>query len=471
MANHPSDRERSQESLGTLDRDTIAAIATASGEAGVGVIRISGPKVETISQALCGKALTPRYAHFCEFHDPESARLLDSGIALFFQGPASFTGEDILELQGHGGPVVLDGLMRAILALGARPARPGEFSERAYLNGKIDLLQAEAIADLISSRTDQAARGALKNLQGEFSQHIDALGHAITAIRVYVEAALDFPEEEIDFLADKVLRQRLDNLKLQFAELIRNSDKGRVINDGLSIALAGKPNAGKSSLLNLLSGQDSAIVTEQAGTTRDVLREQVNIDGLAVQFIDTAGLRSASDHIEQEGIRRANAEFERADIVLLVVDARELTGSTIDSLWPSEHADTSVLQRVILVINKVDLIPDIDPRLIPEAPLGSVTISALTHHGIDELRGHILKATGLHSSDSGQISARRRHLDVLHRANDFVVRGYEQLQVYGAGELLAEDLASAHRCLADLTGAMSSDELLGEIFSNFCIGK
>jgi len=471
------------------DSDTIAAIATPPGRGGVGIIRISGPNSRAIAQSICPSKLKPRYAHFGPFLAVDNQQLntensielngntiakieIDQGISLFFPGPNSFTGEDVLELQAHGGPVLLDLLLTEVIRLGARIARPGEFSERAFLNNKIDLTQAEAIADLIDSASEQAARNAFRSLQGEFSSKIAALVEVVIKLRVYVEASIDFPEEEIDFLADPKVAADLQEIISTLESVMSQAKQGALLQEGMSVVIAGKPNAGKSSLLNALSGRDSAIVTEVAGTTRDVLREQIQIDGMPLHVIDTAGLRDSPDLVEQEGIRRARSEIEQADRILLVVDAS--TDNTIDP-----HAlcmelgliDTakSAISHITIIRNKCDLIGQNADINTGEYCL--INVSAKRGMGIDLLRQHLKDSMGFNSSGEGGFTARRRHLTALDHANDSLLCGAAQLNSYGAGELLAEDLRQCQQYLSEITGEFTPDDLLGEIFSNFCIGK
>jgi tRNA modification GTPase len=456
----------------SLDTDTIAALATPPGRGGVGIIRISGPKTSSIAKQVTATTLKPRYAHYGPFFETDSSgnkKPLDNGIALFFSGPNSFTGEDILELQAHGGPVLLDCLLKEVLEQGARLARPGEFSERAYLNNKIDLTQAEAIADLIDSASEQAARSALRSLQGEFSQQIKALVEQVIHLRIYVEAAIDFPEEEIDFLADGKVSTDLETIVKQLNKVFQQARQGALLQEGMTVVIAGKPNAGKSSLLNALSGRESAIVTEVEGTTRDVLREKIQIDGMPLHIIDTAGLRESPDIVEQEGIRRAWSEIEKADRILLVVDSTQSQEIIPAKLWP-DFADKLPSQHNITVIhNKCD-----QSGLNPEITEGDPTLlrlSAKQRQGIDLLRNHLKEAMGYSGTEEGGFIARRRHLDALERASQSLAAGQQQLQGYGAGELLAEDLRQCQNALNEITGEFTPDDLLGQIFSSFCIGK
>lgn len=458
-------------SFSALDGDTIAAIATAPGRGGVGIIRLSGPKAYSIGQSISGTELTPRYALFTSFHSHDGTRL-DTGISLYFPGPKSFTGEDVVELQAHGGPIILDLLLQASCRLGARVARPGEFSERAYLNGKIDLTQAEAIADLIDSTTEKAALNASRSLQGEFSSKIDELVNMVTRLRVYVEAAIDFPEEEIDFIQDGQVKQQLQGIINQLQAVLNQARQGSLVQEGMKLVIAGKPNAGKSSLLNALSGQDTAIVTAIEGTTRDVLREHIQIDGMPLHIVDTAGLRDSIDEVEQEGIRRAWREMESADRILLVVDGSSATQQNMDasSLWPERNQHLTRTIPVSIVHNKCDL-SGREPMIDNSQQSAIIHLSAKTGNGMGLLRQHLKACMGYEDGQEGSFSARRRHLLALQEAADCLAAGQEQLLDAGAGELLAEDLRQCQNSLGKITGAISSDELLGEIFSNFCIGK
>lgn len=444
-----------------MTSDTIVAAATPPGVGGIGIVRVSGADTERIARRVLGSLPEPRTATYRTFKDAGGAAL-DAGIALYFPAPASFTGESVLELHGHGGPVVVATLLDGIVALGARLAEPGEFSKRAFLNGKLDLVQAEAIADLIDSGTAQAARAALRSLSGAFSHTVTALAEQLIRLRMYVEAAIDFPEEEIDFLSDTALHDRLDACDGAFAELLAEARVGRVLRDGLRVVIVGKPNAGKSSLMNLLSGEDTAIVTEVAGTTRDVLREQINIDGLAVELIDTAGIRDNPDRIEAEGIRRARKALENADAVLWIQDAREPRADA-----PDEELPTGV--PVLLVRNKIDLTDAVAGQNPDEDNV--IYVSAKTGAGVDALERRIRQLAGYRDLGEGAFTARRRHIDALRRAHAHFVSGRKALDTARAGELLAEELRLSQLALGEITGAVSSDDLLGRIFADFCIGK
>lgn len=440
------------------DADTIVAAATPPGRGGIGIVRVSGNLTEHIARALLGSLPEPRTATYRSFRDPQGGRI-DAGIALYYPAPASFTGESVLEVQGHGGPVLVSMIVDAVVALGARNARPGEFSERAFLNDKLDLVQAEAIVDIIDSGTAQAARAATRSLTGAFSGAINDLAAQLQALRIHVEAAIDFPEEEIDFLSDSKLQTRLDECTAAFETLMTRTEQGRVLRDGYQVVIVGKPNAGKSSLLNLLSGQEAAIVTEVAGTTRDILREQIDIDGLAVELVDTAGLRDDPGRIEAEGIRRARQAIENADAVLWIQDATEPDQGAIGETLPADIP-------VVVVRNKIDLAGE-----APGDSGNSVSLSAITGAGVDLLRRRIRLLAGYENQGEGAFTARRRHLEALRRAQGHYRQGLRALEEARAGELLAEELRLSHAALGEITGAVSSDELLGAIFSEFCIGK
>lgn len=438
--------------------DTIVAAATPPGTGGVGVVRVSGEKAEQIARALLGSLPEPRFAAYRAFRNTKGQKL-DAGLALYFPAPSSFTGESVLELHGHGGPLLISLLVEAIVEMGARRAEPGEFSQRAFLNNKLDLTQAEAIADLISAGTKQGVRAALRSLSGAFSSAVDALAEQLVRVRMHVEAAIDFPEEEIDFLSDDLLLRRLNECADAFALLQEQAQQGRVLRDGFQVVIVGKPNAGKSSLLNLLSGQDAAIVTEVAGTTRDILREQIDIDGLAVELVDTAGLRENPDRVEEEGIRRARNALQSADAVLWIQDATDPEPGEIDESIPAGVP-------VTVVHNKIDLCDQ-----SPQAREGSIELSAKTGEGLAALRQHIRKLAGYENLGEGAFTARKRHLHALERAAVHFATGRTALEETRAGELLAEELRLSHQALGEITGAVSSDDLLGRIFSQFCIGK
>ncbi len=452
-----------------INTDTIAAIATATGRGGVGIVRVSGPKAKLVAESLLSINLQPRHAHYCDF-SAASGDVLDQGIALFFPGPNSFTGEDVLELQGHGGPIILDLLLREITRLGVRLARPGEFSERAFLNDKLDLAQAEAIADLIDATSEQAARNALHSLQGAFSKRIHELVEALIHLRIYVEASIDFPEEEIDFLSDGKVAGDLHNIVGKLDQVFKEARQGALVRDGMRVVIAGRPNAGKSSLLNALSGRESAIVTSIEGTTRDVLREHIHIDGMPLHIIDTAGLRESPDEVEQIGIQRAWQEIQQADRVLLLVDSRQTPQTDPVTIWPEFIAQLDDPARVTLIRNKIDLTGEA-AGLFDQAPNPYISISAATGAGVDALKQHLKSIMGYSETGESGFTARRRHLDALERAQGFLNSGQAQLQGYAAGELLAEDLRQAQNALGEITGEFTPDDLLGRIFSSFCIGK
>jgi len=452
------------------DRDTIAAIATAPGRGGVGIVRVSGARAKAMAITLSGREPTPRHAHYGPFH-ADDGEVLDEGLLLFFPGPNSFTGEDVLELQGHGGPVVLDMLLKRCVELGARLARPGEFSERAFLNDKLDLAQAEAIADLIEASSVQAARNAVRSLQGEFSRRVHQLTERLIQLRIYVEAAIDFPEEEIDFLADGHVLQMLEEVRAELREVLREAGQGALLREGMTVVIAGLPNAGKSSLLNALAGREAAIVTDIAGTTRDVLREHIHIDGMPLHVVDTAGLRDTQDQVEKIGVERAIEAIRNADRVLLVVDANAAESADPLAAWPELLADKPDPAKTTLIRNKADLTGE--PVCLSSDADGHVTLalSAKSGTGLETLRQHLKDCMGYQQTTESSFSARRRHLDALSQARSYLDHGHAQLTLAGAGELLAEDLRLAQHALGEITGTFSSDDLLGRIFSSFCIGK
>jgi tRNA modification GTPase len=449
--------------------DTIVAIASAPGRGAVGVIRVSGPSVPQIAKSMIGELPAPRVARVAHFLGLDGAAL-DRGLALYFPAPASYTGEHVLELQGHGGVLVLDLLLERLLELGCRMARPGEFTERAFLNGKIDIAQAEAIADLIDAGSTAAARAAVRSMQGEFSALVNELQAQITGLRVLVEAAIDFPDEELDFLPGSVLGDRIAKIFMGFDAICAAARQGALLREGLNVVIAGKPNAGKSSLLNRLVGDEIAIVTDQPGTTRDVLRQQVHLDGLPLNLIDTAGLRKTADVVEAEGVRRALAEFGRADRVLYMLDAAAATGGSGASDPAPELEGLPKGVPVTLIFNKIDL-SGAQPRVDELRDPPQVFLSARTGDGLDLLRAHLKYRAGFNSGDSGAFSARRRHLDALDRARSCVVQAAQTLAETRAFELFAEELRRAQLALGEITGEFSSDDLLGEIFGSFCIGK
>jgi tRNA modification GTPase len=441
--------------------DTIVAIATPPGNGGVGIVRISGALVTEIAAQLLKKKLLPRTAQYNQFFD-QNDEVIDSGISLYFPNPASYTGEDVLELQGHGGAVVLDMLLRRILLLGARLANPGEFTERAFLNNKLDLAQAEAVADLITGSTEQAVRSAQKSMQGLFSEQINALVDELTELRIYVEAAIDFVDEEIDFLSDGIVENRIIRLLQSLQAIQKNAQQGRLLRDGMTVVLAGKPNAGKSSLLNALAGHDAAIVTDIAGTTRDILRERIQLDGMPLHIIDTAGLWNSDDVVEKEGIRRAREEIQKADKILLLIDAQE-------SYDPKLLGNLPTAIEVIKIYNKIDLIGKL-PAVEHTSQGVCIYLSVKTGAGFDELKHYLKQSMGFNEATDTVFTARRRHIEALERAYQFIERALEQLRIQ-AGELVAEDLKQAQNSLGEITGKITSDDLLGKIFSSFCIGK
>lgn len=444
--------------------DTITALATPPGQGGIAIIRISGPAVKRIIQELVGRELLPRLATYLVFREHDG-QAIDEGLAIFFPHPNSFTGEDVVELHGHGGPVVADLLLQRILQLGTRLARPGEFSERAFLNGKMDLAQAEAIADLIQASSQQAARSAIRSLQGEFSKEINVLNEKIIHLRMYVEAAIDFTDEEIDFLQDEKIILGMQSILDDLKSIQKKAKQGSFLREGIRVVIAGRPNVGKSSLLNCLSGKETAIVTNIPGTTRDVLRDSILIDGMPIHIIDTAGLRSSDDIVEQEGIRRAYEEMQQADVVLYVVDANESSAITTQDL-PAVLSSRPLL----FIRNKIDLINDL-PTINQQEGHHIISLSAKLGLGIDLLKQAIKSQVGFQSGTEGLYLARRRHLDALTQAQTHVEESLKQLSGSRSGELAAEDLRLAQRALGDITGTFTADELLGRIFSSFCIGK
>lgn len=444
------------------DRDTITAVATAPGAGGVGIVRLSGPRSRSIANAITGRALRPRHAHHVRFRDAEGATL-DDGIALYFAAPASFTGEDVVELQAHGSPAVLEALVARCCALGARRARPGEFSERAFLEGRLDLAQAEAVADLIAAADLTAARAARRALDGEFSRRVEALASALLAVRVHVEAAIDFADEPIDTMGGAALRAQLASLAGDLDALLQAAERGRRLRDGLHAVIVGPPNAGKSSLLNALAGSERAIVTDIAGTTRDLLHEVVRVDGVELSLVDTAGLREGGDAIEQEGMRRARDELARADLAIVVVDARDAAAG--------EAAVAGALAgvpQVLWVHNKADLLP----APWPDPTGDALWVSARTGSGLPQLHARLrelaLGAPG--AGAEGAFTARARHVDALQRARDELADARGHL-AHEALDLAAEALRLAHDRLGEITGRVHADDLLGHIFSSFCIGK
>ena len=446
--------------------ETIVAVATAPGRGGVGVVRLSGPQAAEIIQAICGYLPEPRYARFTTFKNSYQ-EVIDSGLCLFFPGPASFTGEDVAELQGHGSPVVLAQLCQRAVELGARMARPGEFSERAFINGKLDLAQAEAIADLIESSTDQAARSAMRSLQGEFSRRIQDFLEKLTELRMFVEASIDFADEEIDFLGEAQVDKQLQRLLETLAGIQRSAGQGRLLREGISVVLAGQPNAGKSSLHNQLAGHDAAIVTEIAGTTRDVLREQIHLNGLPLHISDTAGLHEATDDVvELEGIRRTQHELSQADHILLMIDDTQGMTAHDQKILADMPAD----KPLTIIHNKIDQTGHA-AEITEETGQTHIYLSAKNGDGLPLLISHLCESIGYHPEDEGVFIARRRHLEALQRAQSAIEAGYHCLTGMGAGELLAEELRQAQHALGEITGTFTNEDLLDRIFSSFCIGK
>lgn len=446
--------------------DTIVAAATPPGRGGIGIVRLSGPKVPELAAIIVGELPLPRRATFTRFLDAHQEPI-DAGLALFFPAPHSYTGEHVLELHGHGGPLVVEALVARAVELGARRAQPGEFTQRAFLNEKVDLAQAEAIADLIDAGSREAVRAAMRSLQGEFSSMVCGLTDAVIELRTYVEAAIDFPEEEIDFLADRQLVERFQTVREHFEGVEQSARQGRLLREGMTVVIAGRPNAGKSSLLNRLAGYDAAIVTPIPGTTRDIVRERINIDGMPLHVLDTAGLRQGGDEVEAEGIRRAQAEMQRADRLLFVIDViDDPSGKAFDEERHRLPSDVPVT----LIFNKCDRavgIPVADTIAGPPR----ITMSAHTGEGLDVLRAHLKICMGYQTLDAGTVSARQRHLDALTRARAYTEEAARQLQERRAGELVAEELRAAQQALNEITGEFTSDDLLGRIFSSFCIGK
>lgn len=442
--------------------DTIVAIATAPGAGGVGMLRLSGPQARPIAEAIGVRAMQPRHAHYARFRDA-GGEVIDDGIALWFPAPNSFTGEDVVELQGHGSPVVLQQLVARCIVLGARQARPGEFSERAFLNGKLDLAQAEAIADLIAASDTRAARAARRSLDGVFSRRVDEVAEQLVLLRIHVEAAIDFADEPLDTLGGAQVRSGLVTALQAMLRLRDDAERGRKLRDGLHAVLVGPPNAGKSSLLNALAGSERAIVTDIAGTTRDTLRETIRIDGLELTLVDTAGLREGGDAIEREGMRRARAEMQRTDLAIVVVDAREPQAGR-DAVGDS----IAEVPQQLWIHNKSDLL-DVIPS---DAPADVVHVSAATGLGLDQLHARLRALASGSAGDSvdGEFSARARHVEAISQAIGHAERAESEL-VHEHLELAAEELRLAHEALGEITGRMSADDLLGRIFSSFCIGK
>lgn len=441
--------------------ETICAIASAIGQSGIGIVRVSGPLAKSISKKILQADLKPRYAYYGDFYDQNN--VIDKGVALFFPGPNSYTGEDVVEFQGHGGTSVLRKILEITMSLGVRHAEPGEFSKRAFLNGKIDLIQAEAIQDLIQSNSEESALSAVRSLTGEFSIKINQVLSELISLRVFIEATIDFSDEEIDFIESHEVSNKLHTLKESLLDIQQTATQGAILRDGIHVAIAGKPNAGKSSLLNKLTKESSAIVTDIAGTTRDVLKETIHIDGMPIHIIDTAGLHDSEDVVEQEGIRRAHNEINNADIILLVFDSRDSKANL--SILP----DSVKNKPKILVRNKIDLAGN-KSSVKKVGNITEISISAKNGDGIDTVRESLSEFAGLNSGIEGVFVARKRHLDAIEETLEFINSASSQLNS-GSSELVAEDLRQAGMKLGQITGEFSSDDLLGEIFSSFCIGK
>ena len=442
--------------------DTICALATAYGQSGIGVIRVTGPLSKSISKKILHQDLQPRYAYYGSFFDNDN-NLIDKGVAIAFPGPNSYTGEDVVEFQGHGGVSVIRKLLATIISLDVRVAEPGEFTKRAFLNGKMDLVQAEAVQDLIQSSSEESALSAVRSLTGEFSEKINQILSELISLRVFVEATIDFSDEEIDFLESHEVSSKLHSLKVTLLNILESANQGAILRDGIHVAIAGKPNAGKSSLLNSLTKQPSAIVTDVAGTTRDVLKETIQIDGMPIHIIDTAGLHNSDNIIEQEGIRRAHTEINNADVVLLVYDASD---KSVDlSILPESVKD----KPKIVIKNKIDLTGSkTGIQKIQNNP--EISISAKNGDGINIVRKALADFAGLNSNTEGVFLARKRHIIAINETLSFINSAISQLDG-GASELVAEDLRQAGMHLGQITGEFSSDDLLGQIFSSFCIGK
>ncbi len=453
-----------------LNQDTIVAQATPPGRGGVGIIRISGSQVKQVAEHILGKVPKPRYADYLPFSI--DGQILDQGIALYFVAPNSFTGEDVLELQGHGGPIVMDMLLKAICQHPkVRMAKPGEFSERAFLNDKMDLTQAEAIADLIDASSEQAAKSALNSLQGVFSDEVHQLVEQVIQLRLYVEAAIDFPDEEgVDFITEGNVVGQLKAILQQLEKVQTEAHQGSLLREGMKVVLAGRPNAGKSSLLNALAGRESAIVTEIAGTTRDVLKEHIHIDGMPLHIIDTAGLRETEDKVEQIGIERAWQAINDADRVLFLIDSTETNETDPHSIWPEFIDRLPSKLKITVIRNKADLSGEpIEAHANQQTPV--ISLSAKSGDGVETLREHLKSCMGYEGAVEGKFMARRRHLDALAQAHEHLLQGLSQIELYQAGELLADDLRECQQALNEITGEFTSDDLLGRIFGSFCIGK
>ena len=442
--------------------DTVAAIATAAGSGGIGIVRVSGPLSQQIAEAVLGACPPARYAAYLPFRDADGS-IIDRGIAIYYKAPHSYTGEDVLELQAHGGPALMQLLLARCIALGARQAEPGEFTRRAYLNEKLDLAQAEAVADVINAATVEAARSAMRSLTGDFSRHIGISLNKLIDLRLYVEACLDFPEEDIDFISRGRIADKLVELERELAAVFAGARQGNLLREGIHVVLIGQPNVGKSSLMNQLAGEEVAIVTPTAGTTRDVIKNIIQINGIQLHIIDTAGLRETTDEIEQQGIMRTWRSLESADIALILVDAALGIG----------EAEKSILERLqgflpkIWVHNKIDQYAR-SPSITKINEETHIYLSAKTGSGLDLLRGQLLTMAGWQPSGEGVFMARARHLQALQRVQQHLL---DAQHLITQPELLAEELRLSQEALASITGEFTSDDLLGEIFSRFCIGK
>lgn len=457
-------------SIASNRSETIVAQATAPGRGSVGIVRVSGPNAKAIAECVLGNCPTARKAVYQPFYDAQK-QVIDQGIALFFENPHSFTGEDVIEFQGHGGQVVMQLLIDTCLQTGlTRLAKPGEFSEQAFLNDKMDLTQAEAIADLINASSEQAAKSALRSMKGDFSERINALVEKVIYLRMYVEAAIDFPEEEIDFLGDGIVQANLRQIVDLLNEIKHTAKQGTLLRDGMQVVIVGRPNAGKSSLLNALSGKQSAIVTDIAGTTRDVLKEHIHIDGMPLHIIDTAGLRDNADTVEQIGIERAWEEINHADRILFIVDASHETGDQPNSIWPEFYEKLPANAAITVVRNKCDLSNE-TTGIDNSQTYPVIRLSATSKEGLNTLTEHLKSCMGFEQAGEDQVIARKRHITALLSAESHVLTGKDQLEMSMAGELLAEELRIAQTHLNEITGEFTSDDLLGKIFSSFCIGK
>jgi tRNA modification GTPase len=441
---------------------TICALASSIGKGGIGVMRVSGPLSKAIARQMLGFVPKPRYAHYGSFFDKNNIEI-DQGIALFFPSPHSFTGEDVLEFQGHGGVSVMNLLLTSAIELGAEPAEPGEFSKRAFLNGKMDLVQAEAVADIIDANSEQASRCALRSLSGVFSKQVNALTRSIIDLRIFVEATIDFSDEEIDFLQSAQVKEKAQAIKTEIEQILHSANQGAILREGLNVAIAGKPNAGKSSLLNALTQRSSAIVTNIAGTTRDVLRETIHINGMPLNIIDTAGLRDSTDVVEKGGIKRARDAIAKADVVLMMYDAQD------------KECDFSLLpenikyDNLLIIKNKIDLTNETPKKTVFNGKT-QLSICAKNIQGIDLLKQELANIAGLDSGAENVVLARKRHIIALEKSLESIDNALIQLDD-DAIELMAEDLRYGGQAMASITGEFSSDDLLGEIFSSFCIGK